>query len=135
MKSRGKMPTSPSKRFFVTCRDLRPGHNEDVVGFLTRLEGSEHGRTKDGSCLQLAVVLLFPGRVDALHAEVQGYLTDEGRLPLPVGPGPQRHIENMDPVKFWESRPLHPGHLIRVQQLPIHVLPELLEGHDGLMSR
>ncbi|KAG7222293.1 hypothetical protein INR49_027297, partial [Caranx melampygus] len=35
--------------------------NEDVVGFLTRLEGSEHGRTKDGSCLQLAVVLLFPG--------------------------------------------------------------------------
>lgn len=26
MKSRGKMPTSPSKRFLVTCRDLRPGH-------------------------------------------------------------------------------------------------------------
>lgn len=25
-KSRGKMPTSPSKRFLVTCRDLRPGH-------------------------------------------------------------------------------------------------------------
>jgi len=24
--SRGKMPTSPSKRFLVICRDLRPGH-------------------------------------------------------------------------------------------------------------
>lgn len=26
MKSRGKMPTSPSKRFLVTCSDLRPGN-------------------------------------------------------------------------------------------------------------
>lgn len=26
MKSRGNMPTSPSKRFLVTCKDLRPGH-------------------------------------------------------------------------------------------------------------
>lgn len=38
-----------------------------------------------------------------------------------------------DPVEFWKSCPLDSRHLISVKQLAIHILSELLKGHDGLV--
>jgi len=40
-----------------------------------------------------------------------------------------------DPVELLKPPPLHSSHLLSVHQLPVHVVSELLEGHDGLMGR
>jgi len=42
-------------------------------------------------------------------------------------------VSLQDPVELGKPGPLHSGHLVCVRQLPVHVLSELLEGHDGLM--
>ncbi len=39
-----------------------------------------------------------------------------------------------DTIKLRESRPLYPSHLLHISQFSIHILPELLEGHNGLVG-
>ena len=54
------------------------------------------------------------------------YTCEHSQLPFAVS--------LQDPVELRKPRPLHSGHLVCVQQLPVHIFSQLLEGHDGLVG-